>query len=188
MSTNQSQKQDTLDILAVLARWLLGAVFIYMGLSKAFQIAIHGEDVTAGPVAFLKLVRQYDMVSNPVFLNMIAATLPWFEIFCGVLLLTGVAVRGAALMLLAMLVPFTLIVLRHGLALAAANAVPFCSVKFDCGCGTGEVVTCHKLAENCALIFLSAWLLTGRGRRLSARFSLLKSEPAGTEMPKPAVN
>jgi uncharacterized membrane protein YphA (DoxX/SURF4 family) len=174
MEANQPKQRRTLDVVAVLARWLLGAVFIYMGLSKALHIVANVEDITGGPVAFLKLVRQYDMVRNPVLLNSIAAMLPWFEVFCGLLLLTGVAVRGAALMLLVMLVPFTLVILKHGLDLAAANAVPFCAIKFDCGCGNGEVVTCHKLAENCGLMFLSAWLLGGRGRPLSARFSLFK--------------
>lgn len=183
---NQPKNQNTLDIVAVLVRWLLGAVFIYMGLNKAVHIVFHRADITDGPVAFLKLVHQYDMTSNPVLLNTIAATLPWFEVFCGLLLLTGIAVRGAALMVLTMLVPFTLIVLKHGLDLAAANAVPFCAVKFDCGCGSGEVVTCHKLAENCGLIFLSAWLLGGRSRQLCARFSLLNPAPAKIETPKPA--
>jgi uncharacterized membrane protein YphA (DoxX/SURF4 family) len=177
MNTNPFEKQNSLDILGVAARWLLGALFIYMGVSKAFHIVGHdGQDITEGPVAFLKLVHQYDMVSNPVLLNTIAALLPWFEIFCGVLLLAGVAVRGAALMLVVMLIPFTLIVLKHGLALAAANGIPFFSVKFDCGCGTGEVITWHKIAENCGLIVLAAWLLGGRGKRFCTRFSLLKSK------------
>jgi uncharacterized membrane protein YphA (DoxX/SURF4 family) len=184
MEITQPKQPRTLDTIAVLARWLLGAVFVYMGLNKALHIVVNGEDVTTGPIAFLKLVRQYDLVRNPILLNSIAATLPWFEIFCGLLLLTGVAVRGAALMLLVMLVPFTIVILKHGLDLAAANAVPFCAIKFDCGCGSGEVVTCHKLAENCGLIFLSAWLLGGRGRPLSARFSLFK--PAKEEMPTAA--
>jgi hypothetical protein len=49
-------------------------------------------------------------------------------------------------------------------------------VKFDCGCGAGEVYICHKLAENAALLLLAAWMLTGPGRRLCLRFSLLRSE------------
>ena len=150
---------------AVVARWLLGAVFIYMGLNKALH-----------PVEFLKLVRQYDLVTNPFLLNSIAATLPWFEVFCGLLLVAGVAVRGSALMLAAMLVPFTLIVLRRALVIAAAQAIPFCAVKFDCGCGSGEVLICHKLVENCLLIFISAWLAAGRGRQLCLRFNLLNYE------------
>ena len=155
---------SVLETIAVLARWLLGALFLYMGLSKALH-----------PVEFLKLVRQYEMVSNPVLLNSIVVVLPWFEAFCGLLLLTGVAVRGAALMLVTMLVPFTLLVLRRALVLHATQGTPFCAIKFDCGCGAGEVVICTKLLENCALTFLSGWLQTGRGRKLCLRYGLLQS-------------
>jgi len=155
------------DVAAVFIRWLLGGVFIYMGMSKALH-----------PEAFLKLVRQYQMVSDPVILNSIAAALPWFEIVCGLLLVGGVAVRGSALMLILMLVPFTLIVLRRALAIAATQAISFFSVKFDCGCGNGEVIIWHKMIENSLLILLSAWLMTTRSQRLCARFSLLNSVPA----------
>ena len=79
-------------------------------------------------------------------------------------------------MLAAMLIPFTLIVLRRALVIAAAQAIPFCAVKFDCGCGSGEVLICHKLVENCLLIFTSAWLTAGRGRQLCLRFNLLNYE------------
>jgi uncharacterized membrane protein YphA (DoxX/SURF4 family) len=152
------------DITALLARWLLGATFLYLGLNKALH-----------PVDFLKLVQQYDITQNALFLNCIAAGLPWFEVFCGLLLLTGVAVRGTALTLLLMLVPFTLVVFRRALLLQAAQAIPFCAVKFDCGCGTGEEFICRKLLENFLLILLSVWLLAGHGRQLSLRFSLVKS-------------
>jgi hypothetical protein len=124
------------------------------------------------PVGFLKLVLQYDLVSSSFLLNTIASALPWFEIFCGLLLLAGIAVRGSAVMLLAMLIPFTIVVLRRALEIKSAKAIAFCAVKFDCGCGNGEVVICHKLVENCLLILFSAWLLYGRGRQLAARYSL----------------
>jgi uncharacterized membrane protein YphA (DoxX/SURF4 family) len=150
------------DAAAVLARWWLGCVFIHMGLNKALP----------HPEYFLKLVRQYDMVTSPWLLNSIGAALPWFEVLCGLLLLAGVTVRGAALNVVVMLVPFTFIVLKRALALAAASGIPFCAVKFDCGCGAGEVYICHKLVENTVLLLLSAWLLTGGGRQLCLRFSL----------------
>lgn len=155
------------DWAALLIRWLLGGYFIYMGLSKA----IH-------PETFLKLVRQYQLVNDPLVLNGIAASLPWFEVFCGLLLLAGVAVRGSALLLLLMLIPFTVIVLRRALAIAATQGLPFCAVKFDCGCGGGEVLICHKLLENTFLMLLSLWLLFSRKCQLCAKFSLLKSVPA----------
>lgn len=161
-----SSRRVAVDIFTVLTRWLLGAAFVYLGLNKALH-----------PVDFLKLVQQYDLTQNALFLNSIAAGLPWFEVFCGLLLLTGVAVRGTALTLLLMLVPFTLLVLHQALLLQAAQAIPFCAVKFDCGCGTGEEFICRKLLENFLLILLSGWLLAGYGRRLSLRFSLINSPP-----------
>jgi len=154
------------EVAGLLARWLLGATFICMGLNKGLD-----------PIGFLKLLRQYDTVQTPIFLNSIAAALPWFEIFCGVLLLAGVAVRGTALTLLVTLVPFTALVFHRALALQSALAIPFCAVKFDCGCGTGTVFICHKLLQNFLLMLLAAWLLAGHGRPFSLRYDLIKSRP-----------
>jgi uncharacterized membrane protein YphA (DoxX/SURF4 family) len=165
MSTTVSPRMRTaLDVTTVIARWFLAVTFIYMGLQKALD-----------PVTFLKLVRQYEIVKNPFMLNAIASSLPFFEIACGLFLLFGVAVRGTAVNLIAMLVPFTLMVLRRALEIAATQGTPFCAIKFDCGCGNGEVIICHKLIENTGLLFLSCWLLSGFGRQLCARFSLLKT-------------
>ena len=165
MKTGQiSWSRVTVNVSAVLARWLLGAVFLYMGLSKALH-----------PVDFLKLLRQYDLTQNSLLLNSMAAALPWFEVFCGLLLLAGIAVRGTALTLIVMLVPFTGLVLHRALLLQSALAIPFCAVKFDCGCGTGEEFICRKLMENSLLILLTAWLLAGHGRQLSLRFNLIRS-------------
>jgi uncharacterized membrane protein YphA (DoxX/SURF4 family) len=173
MNTHPSSRSHAVaDLLAVLARWLLGAFFLYLGLSKALH-----------PVDFLKLVREYELVQSSLLLNSIAAALPWFEIFCGLLLLAGVAVRGAALMLVVMLVPFTVVVIRRALAIQAARHIPFCAVKFDCGCGTGEVFICRKVLENLVFLGLSLWLLAGYGRRLCLRYSL-RSVRRGTEAGK----
>jgi uncharacterized membrane protein YphA (DoxX/SURF4 family) len=149
------------NLFTVLSRWLLGTVFLYLGLTKALH-----------PVEFLKLVRLYDLTQDALVLNSLAALLPWFEIFCGLLLLAGVAVRGTALALTLVLVTFTLLVLHRALQLQAALHIPFCAVKFDCGCGTGVEFICRKLSGNFLLITLSAWLLAGRGRQLCLRYSL----------------
>ena len=91
-------------------------------------------------------------------------------------------------MLAAMLVPFTLVVLKRALAIAAVSGKPFCAVKFDCGCGAGEVFICHKLVENAVLFLLLAWLLTGRGRQLCLRFSLFRERTLGLERPEPVIS
>ena len=149
------------DYGGLLARWLLGAIFIYTGLVKALH-----------PEVFLKEVHQYQMVHSALLLNAIASGLPWFEVLCGLLLVAGVAVRGSALILALMLVPFTILVLRRALGIAGAEGLPLCDVKFNCGCGTGEVFICRKIAENLFLFLLSCWLVTGPGRRFALRFSL----------------
>jgi uncharacterized membrane protein YphA (DoxX/SURF4 family) len=145
----------------VIARLVVGGMFIYAGLNKALD-----------PVGFLKLLRQYDLVHTPVVLNSIAAVLPWFEIFCGLLLVCGVGVRGSAVLLVTMLVPFTVIVLGRALELHANAGIPFCAVKFDCGCGTGEVYICSKLVENVLMTLLSVWLACGYGRKFALRYNL----------------
>ena len=151
------------NLFTVLVRWLLAAVFLYLGLTKVLH-----------PVEFLKLMRQYDLTSFAPLLNFVAALLPWFEMFCGLLLLAGVAVRGTALALTLMLVMFTLVVWHRALLLQASLHIPFCAVKFDCGCGTGVEYICRKLSENILLAVLSVWLLVGRGKQFCLRYSLYR--------------
>lgn len=149
------------DMAAVGARWLLGAVFIYMGLSKA----LHTPE-------FLKLVRQYNITDEYLLLNLVSSALPWFEVFCGLMLVLGVAVRGAALLLAAMLIPFTILILQRALGIQEAQRIPFCAIKFDCGCGAGEVLICRKLLENTLLTAVAAWLVFWRQHIFAARPSL----------------
>ena len=151
---------NPLDRATVLARWLLGGHFLYMGWVKAIQ-AEH----------FLKLLREYHLTQNPLLLNFIGATVPWFEVFCGLLLLAGVAVRGAALLLAVMLAAFTAVVAHRAVGVAATQAIPFCNVKFDCGCGGGAEFICAKLPQNIGMLLIAVWLLAGRGRALCARYS-----------------
>jgi uncharacterized membrane protein YphA (DoxX/SURF4 family) len=155
------QRARTAAVLTVLARWLIGGLFLYMGLSKALQ-----------PVEFLKLVREYDILHTPILLNSAAALLPWFEMFCGLLLLLGIAVRGAALMAVLMLVPFTGLVFLRTLEMSQASGLPLCALKFDCGCGGGEVWICRKLVENVMLTLLAAWLIGAPADRLCVRHRL----------------
>jgi uncharacterized membrane protein YphA (DoxX/SURF4 family) len=150
------------DIAAVAARWLLGAVFIYMGLNKALH-----------PVEFLKLVREYHITDHYLLLNLVASALPWFEVFCGLLLVLGVAVRGTALLLVAMLVPFTILIFERALGIQHARGIPFCAIKFDCGCGAGEVLICRKLLENTLLTAVAMWLVFWRQHIAALRPRLL---------------
>ena len=161
MNTSTSVCNHTADTIVKLPRWILGAVFVYIGLNKALN-----------PVDFLKSVQQYEVFQNHLLLNGIAVILPWFEILCGLLLLAGLAVRGTLLLLILLLVSFTGLVFDRALNVMKITALPFCTVRFDCGCGAGEVLVCPKLIENLCLIILSAGLLVKHCKASRARKSI----------------
>ena len=48
-----SPRPSAPDALAVAARWILGGVYVYMGLSKSLH-----------PVDFLKILREYQLIDN----------------------------------------------------------------------------------------------------------------------------
>jgi len=149
------------DFFPFFARCILGATFVYMGMQKVLA-----------PSEFLSLVRQYNLTNNYLVLNSIAAALPWFEVFCGLLLFTGVAVRGASLVVLAMLLPFSIVVLKRALGMASSQGLAFCAVQFDCGCGGGEINICRKLMENSGLMLIGIWLLFAPAQKLALRYAL----------------
>lgn len=149
--------------LFLLSRLTLGVVFIVLGLNKL-------ED----PVTFLKLIRAYDMVpeTTPAMLNVVAATLPWLEIFLGGLVLLGVAVRGTGLAMILLLLVFSGAILLRGLDIAQTSGTPLCEVAFDCGCGTGEEYVCAKLGENGVLLLAGLVVLASGARTLCLRGDL----------------
>ncbi len=158
---------DASGVPLLLARLILGALFIIMGWNKAVQ-----------PGEFLKLTRTYQMIpdSMPELLNLTAITLPWLEIFCGVLLIAGIALRGTALLLIGMLVFFTGAVIARAIGIYNAQDIAFCAIKFDCGCGSGEQYICHKVPENLGLLALSFVVLLSRSRRFALWPRLIPSQ------------
>lgn len=138
---------DDTGIPLLLARLAVGGMFAYLAVNKLMD-----------PVEFLKQTRAYHILpeSFPLLLNMTAIVVPWLELICAVALLLGVCVRGAAATVLGMLLFFAPLLLMRAYGLyvdpvQAGQYATFCDVKFDCGCGTGEVYICAKMAENTAL-------------------------------------
>ena len=161
MTSLQPKDSGRFDWLGVLARWILGATFVYLGGVKALN-----------PVDFLKLLREYDLdlVQSYWWLNAIAGVLPWLEIVCGLLLLAGIAVRGTAVVVSGLLAAFTAAIFHRAMTLMTLKSLAFCAVKFNCGCGNGEVIACHKLVENACLILLALTLAMGHGRKYCFRY------------------
>jgi hypothetical protein len=91
-------------------------------------------------------------------------------------LLFGVAVRGAAVTLWGMLLFFTGAVVLRSLSIYGAGGVDYCAIRFDCGCGGGEVYICWKLLENSGLLLLSALAAVSQSRRFCLS-SLFQNAP-----------
>lgn len=177
----------------LLARLLLGGMFIWMGMAKTGypelmlkktgleknasvqRVLNAGVIELGGPVNFLKLIREYQMFPKAAWrlLNFTAVSMPWIEVFCGVLLILGVAVRGASGLLLALLLMFTTMIIIRGVNIYNAKEIAFCAIKFNCGCGAGDVFICSKIVENATLTVLALFTLLSKADRFCLRKNLI---------------
>ena len=82
--------------LILIFRIILGSVFIYASLDKIQD-----------PAAFSSLIDNYR--ASPIWLNnLVALILPWIELICGLLIITGYFVPVANLLIFAMLILFVI--------------------------------------------------------------------------------
>lgn len=192
------RKLDRTGVPLLIARLVLGGMFIWMGVAKTGypelvldktglaespvvqRVLEAGLIELGGPVHFLKLIREYEMFPAAAWplLNFTAVAMPWVEVLCGVLLIAGVAVRGAAGVLLALLVMFTVMIFVRGLRIVEVDEIAFCAIRFNCGCGGGDVYICNKLAENVGLAFLAVLGLVSGADRFCLRKRVIPAGPS----------
>ncbi len=149
------RKIDSTHIPMLIARMVLGNLFIYYGLHKV-----------GDPVDFLKQIKEYNLLplDPPEFINMTAVAMPWIEIVCGNLLIAGFWIRGSALTILGMLMVFTSAIFMRTVGVYGEGGQAFCDIAFDCGCGSGVIVICKKLAINMSMMGLALIALLSRSR------------------------
>ncbi len=98
--------------LPLLARFILGAVFIYASLDKI-----------ADPVAFSTNIDNYHI--TPIAINNLTALIiPWVELIIGLSLITGVFLDGASILTMALLVFFIFIITQAYMR----------GISLHCGC------------------------------------------------------
>lgn len=135
-------------LLALLARVIVGGVLVVLGTIKAWD-----------PVDFLRQIHAYEIFPPGLWMNLMAAVLPWMEIGLGLMLLSGIMVREAALLTAGLLFVFTAAVTWRAAAIHAQTGLAWCLIQFDCGCGTGVVKFCRKIGENLLLFLLACFLI-----------------------------
>lgn len=128
----------------------LGAIFIYAALPKI-----------ADPVAFAGNVANYQLL--PYFWSyLVAAVLPFLELTCGLLLVSGYRAKSAAL----------LIALLNLAFMAALVSVIVRGLDIDCGCfrqGGGKTSPWLALARDTVFLAMAAAAIWIESKREKAR-------------------
>ncbi|NOY13915.1 MAG: DoxX family membrane protein [Deltaproteobacteria bacterium] len=129
-----------------LSRLLLAGIFIYAGVVKAND-----------PIAFAGQIANYQLL--PYAWNyLVAATLPYLELFCGVLLLLNKRVRPAVLVLFVLNLSFMLVL----------TSAIVRGLDIDCGCfspsseQTFSPVWALWRDAGFMLLLISTWMLRSR--------------------------
>ncbi|MBJ6726606.1 MauE/DoxX family redox-associated membrane protein [Geomesophilobacter sediminis] len=127
--------------LPVVVRVALGAVFVYAGVTKI-----------ADPVGFAGSIAAYQVL--PYFPSyLVAAVLPWVELFSGLLILSGYRVKAGALVIGALNLIF----------IAALASAAVRGLDIDCGCfkeGGAKVSPLLALLRDLVFLAMTAVVLT----------------------------
>jgi uncharacterized membrane protein YphA (DoxX/SURF4 family) len=136
------------DYLELLMRFLIGGTFVYASLDKILD-----------PAGFAQAMHHYRILGAGL-LHPAALLLPWLELVVGLAMITGVARRGAALLIGAMTVLF----------MAAIVSALARDLDISCGCfhtEGGHAVGMSLLLRDLALLAGAVVLLLTHGVRRS---------------------
>lgn len=126
--------------LQIVARLILGGLFIYASLDKI-----------ANPMLFARVIESYKLLPLSL-VTLPALILPWVELFAGICLLSGIFVRSAAMLLSSLLLLFIL-----ALGVSALRGL-----EISCGCFStklGESENIPLLIVRDLLMLIPAWVI-----------------------------
>ncbi len=136
-----------LALAALAGRIVLGGVFIYASWDKLID-----------PAAFAQSIANYQILPM-AWVNATALFLPWLELICGLGLFTGLAVRGSALVVGALIIIF-IGALAHSIIRG---------IDIHCGCfSAGEGGTSNlylDILRDIILLTVAILVLIRYGRR-----------------------
>ena len=149
--------------LSFVFRWVLGAIFIYASINKI-------ED----PAALSEAISNYRLFPD-VLINLLAIWLPWLELMTGLFLITGLWIKGNALILSILSLLFGIIT---GIAI-------FRGLDISCGCfsltGDQKSIQWTHIVRNFGLVVMSVHVMFyDRGANI---FAFIKSISAFTLPP-----
>jgi uncharacterized membrane protein YphA (DoxX/SURF4 family) len=113
---------------------MVGIIFIYAGTDKI-----------ANSAYFAGTIQNYQILPD-LIINLVAIILPWTELICGILLVTGIWQRSAALIVSILILIF----------IAAIGSVIIRGLDIECGCfGSGSSANWGRIVEDIFLVVFS---------------------------------
>ena len=118
--------------LSLIIRIALGGIFVLWSISKI-----------ADANGFAESIDNYQILSNP-FIGIMALTLPWIELVCGLFLIVGIRLKANSAIIAAMLFIFII----------AISSAMLRGISSNCGCGSDEAVAIGlpKLIEDILML------------------------------------
>ncbi len=111
---------------ALVFRMVLGLLFVYASLDKI-----------ANPQNFSQIIYNYRILP-PFLINIVAITLPWVELICGLFLVGGIFLESSSLLILVLLLAFTIV---------TSYNVFIRGINLQCGCFTTSLAAQKEGAE-----------------------------------------
>ena len=135
------------DYLSLIARLLVGGIFIYASLDKLAQ-----------PAQFARIVFNYHLIPIDL-INIMAIILPWVELICGISVILGLYRQGGLIVLNFLVILFIIAI--------AVNV--FRGVDLECGCFTvssrARGSALELIFRDLGLLIISLYALINRSRR-----------------------
>jgi uncharacterized membrane protein YphA (DoxX/SURF4 family) len=129
------------DSIRTILRIALGAVFVWASLDKLLD-----------PQGFAGIIHNYKILP-PQMVNLVAVVLPWVELVCGILLVTGLLYRGGVLIINCLLIAF-MTILAYNL---------YRGLDIQCGCFTlspnADRIAATDLMIDGILLIMGVWIL-----------------------------
>jgi putative oxidoreductase len=134
---------------SVVFRWAVGLIFVYASMDKLLH-----------PSAFAVAIYNYKILPGSL-INLVAITLPWLELVCGILLIIGLSPRAAALLLSILLLIF----------FSALSISLYRGIDISCGCfsvsTTADKIGISIMVRDLLVLAMSLQILFFDGNLLS---------------------
>ena len=133
--------------LEFLCRFFLGGVFLWAGGTKIVN-----------PHDFANIIANYQLLPD-FAVNITAVWLPWIEVLCGILLISGIWVEGSLIVINALLIVFIVALISNWVR----------GIDVDCGCFAvdvekGESNYLFDIIRDIILLAIGMFILQSRVR------------------------